>query len=218
VTRELLAVCVAGAGLVDLPGRGPTSSAIDKRPVEGRVAVRRLGLDGDTQVNKKFHGGEGQAVYAYAQEDADHWSAELGRELPPGRFGENLRTAGLDLTGAVIGERWRVGTALLEVTAPRTPCAKFQAHWGVPQLIKRFTAHGASGAYLRVIDAGDVGAGDRIELVARPDHGITLGLAFRAFTTEKHRLAELAPVLDVLPGRDRPKVTAAVDARAAATA
>ena len=209
---RVLAVCVAGPGTLDIPGRGPTASAIDKQPVAGRVAVRRLGLDGDVQVNKKFHGGEGQAVYAYAQEDADHWSAELDRALPPGRFGENLRTAGLDLTGAVIGERWRAGTALLEVTAPRTPCAKFQAYWGVPRLIKRFTAHGASGAYLRVVEPGDIAAGDPVEIVDCPDHGITLGLAFRAFTTERERLTDLAPVVDVLPGRDRPKVEAAVDA------
>ncbi len=211
-TGTVLAVCVAGAGLLDIPGRGPTRSAIDKQPVAGRVAVARLGLAGDVQVNKKFHGGEGQAVYAYAEEDAAHWAAELDRALPPGRFGENLRTAGLDLTGAVIGERWRVGTALLEVTAPRTPCAKFQAYWGVPQLIKRFTAHGASGAYLRVLEPGQIGAGDGVEVVSRPDHGVTLGLAFRAFTTERSRLAELAPVVDVLPGRDRPKVAAAVEA------
>jgi MOSC domain-containing protein YiiM len=217
-TGRILGVCVARPGIVDIPGRGPTRSAIDKQPVPGRVAVRRLGLDGDTQVNQKFHGGEGQAVYAYAQEDADHWSAELDRDLPPGRFGENLRTAGLDLTGAVIGERWRAGTALLEVTAPRTPCAKFQAYWGVPQLIKRFTAHGASGAYLRVVEPGEIAAGDPVDIVSRPGHGVTLGLAFRAFTTERDRLADLAVVLDVLPDRDRPKVTAALDARTAATA
>jgi MOSC domain-containing protein YiiM len=219
VSAELLAVCVAGAGVLEIPGRRPTRSAIDKRPVDGRVAVRRLGLDGDVQVEKKYHGGDGQAVYAYAQEDADHWSAELDRELPPGRFGENLRTAGLGLTGAVIGERWRVGTALLEVAAPRTPCYKFQAHWGVPQLIKRFTAHGASGAYLRVLEPGEIGAGDRVEIVERPGHGITLGLAFRAFTTEKAALlAELGPVVDVLPSRNRATVTAAVAARAVASA
>ena len=91
------AVCVSGADLLPLPDRRPNRSGIDKRPVAGRVAVHPLGLDGDVQVNKKHHGGEGQAVYAYAQEDAEFWIAELGRELPPGRFGENLRTSGLDL-------------------------------------------------------------------------------------------------------------------------
>jgi MOSC domain-containing protein YiiM len=164
-------------------------------------------------VNRKFHGGEGQALYAYAEEDAAHWAGQLDRALPAGRFGENLRTTGLDLTGAEIGERWRAGTTLLEVTAPRTPCAKFQAHWGVPRLIKRFTAHGASGAYLRVLEPGDLGAGDAVEVVSRPGHGITLGLAFRALTTDRSLLAELGPVLDVLPERNRSAVTAAVAAR-----
>src|ERR671920_593656 len=111
VSGRLLAVCVSGSDLLPLPGRRPDRSGIDKKPVAGRVAVGELGLDGDVQVNRRYHGGEGQAVYAYAQEDADWWSAELGRELPPGRFGENLRTTGLDVTGAVIGEQWRVGGA-----------------------------------------------------------------------------------------------------------
>ena len=211
------AVCISAAALIDLPGRGPTPSGIDKQPVAGRIAVRALGLDGDVQANPKAHGGEGQAVYAYAQEDADVWAAELDRDLPPGRFGENLRTSGLDLTGAVLGDRWRVGTAVLEVAMPRTPCLKLQTHWGVPQLIKRFTARGASGAYLRVLEGGEIGAADSVELVHRPDHGVTIGLAFRAFTTETHRLVDLAPALDVLPDRHRPKVTAALDGPAGAT-
>ncbi len=214
MSGRIEAVCCAQPGIIDIPGRGPTRSAIDKHPVSGRVVVHRLGLEGDVQVNKRFHGGEGQAVYAYAEEDAAHWAAELDRPLPAGRFGENLRTTGLDLTGAEIGERWRVGTTVLEVTAPRTPCAKFQAYWGVPRLIKRFTVHGASGAYLRVLEPGEIGAGDPVEVVSRPGHGITLGLAFRAFTTERHRLSELGPVLAVLPRRDRPKVSAALDAAA----
>lgn len=212
MSGRIEAVCRARPGIVDIPGRGPTRTAIDKQPAEGRVSVHRLGLDGDVQVNRKFHGGEGQALYAYAEEDAAHWAAELDRPLPAGRFGENLRTSGLDLTGAEIGERWRVGTTLLEVTAPRTPCAKFQAYWGVPRLIKRFTAHGASGAYLRVLEAGDIGAGDPVEVVSRPQHGLTLGLAFRAFTTDRDLLAELGPVLGVLPERDRAKVATAVAA------
>jgi MOSC domain-containing protein YiiM len=217
-TGRVEAVCVSGPRPIRLPRVGDTTSAIDKRPVPGRVAVHRLGLDGDVQVNRKYHGGEGQALYAYAQEDADWWAAELDRELPAGRFGENLRTSGLDLTGAVLGERWRIGDVLVEVTAPRTPCAKLQAHWGVPRLIKRFTEHGASGAYLRVLETGDLGDGDRIEVVERPDHGITVGLTFRAFTTERHRLPELAPARGALPERDRPKVDAALAERSGASA
>jgi MOSC domain-containing protein YiiM len=218
VIARIEAVCVSGPRPIRLPRAGDTQSAIDKRPVTGRVAVHRLGLDGDVQVNRKWHGGEGQALYAYAQEDADWWAAELDRDLPAGRFGENLRTSGIDLTGALLGERWRIGTVLVEVTAPRTPCAKLQAHWGVPRLIKRFTEHGASGAYLRVLETGDIGAGDRVEVVDRPNHGVTIGTTFRAFTTERHLLASLAPARAVLPARDRPKVDAALAERAAATA
>ena len=212
------AVCVSGPRPIRLPRAGDTQSAIDKRPVPGRVAVHPLGLDGDVQVNKKWHGGEGQALYAYAQEDADWWAAELDRDLPAGRFGENLRTSGIDLTGALLGERWRIGTVLVEVTAPRTPCAKLQAHWGVPRLIKRFTEHGASGAYLRVLETGDLGAGDRIDVVERPDHDVTIGMTFRAFTTERHLLADLAPARAALPERNRPAVDAAVTERAGASA
>ncbi|SFL01026.1 MOSC domain-containing protein [Geodermatophilus ruber] len=217
MSGRLEAVCVAGADLLPLPGRKPNRSGIDKKPVAGRVAVGELGLDGDVQVNRKYHGGEGQALYAYAREDADRWSAELGRDLPPGRFGENLRTTGLDLTGALLGERWQVGTALLEVTAPRIPCANFERFWGVPQLVKRFTAYGACGAYLRVLEPGDVGAGDAIEVVVRPDHEVTVGLAFRAFTTQKHRLPQLAPALQHLPVRDQPKIAAKIATRTGAS-
>ena len=216
MTGRLEAVCVSGADLLPLPGRRPNRSGIDKRPVAGRVAVGTLGLDGDVQVNRRHHGGEGQAVYAYAQEDADWWSAELDRELPPGRFGENLRTKGLDLTGAVLGERWQVGTALLEVTACRIPCANFERFWDVPQLVRRFTAHGASGAYLRVLRTGEIGAGDEVRIVERPDHGVTTGLLFRATTTRKSRLPELAPALAYLPLKDQPKVAAKIERRLAA--
>ena len=212
------AVCVSGPDLLAVPDRRPNRSGIDKRPVQGRVAVGRLGLDGDVQANRRHHGGEGQAVYAYAQEDADWWAAELDRELPAGRFGENLRTTGLDLTGAVLGERWRVGTTLLEVTASRTPCANFERFWGVPQLVRRFTAHGATGAYLRVLETGDVGAGDAVEVVSRPDHGVTVGLLFRATTTQRRRLPEIAPALDHLPLKDRPKLAARIAARIGASA
>jgi len=211
VSGRLEAVCVSGAALLPLPGKRPDRSGIDKHPVEGRVAVHPLGLDGDVQVNRKHHGGEGQAVYAYAQADADFWSAELGRELPPGRFGENLRTSGLDLTGAVLGERWQVGTTLLEVTAWRTPCANFARFWGVPDLVKRFAAHGATGAYLRVLETGELGAGDAVEVVSRPDHGITVATAFRIVLTQRSRLPELEPALPHLPLKDQPVLAAKIE-------
>jgi MOSC domain-containing protein YiiM len=215
---RLDAVCVSGTDLPAVPGRKPVRTGIDKQPVTGRVAVHPLGLEGDVQVNRKYHGGEGQAVYAYAQEDADFWMAELGRELPPGRFGENLRTSGLDLTGALLGEQWRIGTALFEVTAPRIPCANFARFWEEPQLVKRFTAHGATGAYLRVLATGEIGAGDAIEVVHRPDHAVTTGRTFRILTTQKSRVAELAPALHHLPVKDQPKLRARIDARTGVSA
>jgi MOSC domain-containing protein YiiM len=215
---RLDAVCVSGSDLLSLPDRRPSRSGIDKKPVSGRVAVHELGLDGDVQVNRKHHGGEGQAVYAYGQEDADWWAAELDRELPPGRFGENLRTSGVDLTGALLGEQWRIGTALFEVTAFRTPCVNFERFWGVPRLVKRFTAHGATGAYLRVLETGDLGAGDAVEVVLRPDHQVTVGLAFRAATTQQHRLPELEPALRYLPVKDQPTLAAKIAARSGARA
>jgi MOSC domain-containing protein YiiM len=216
VTGRIEAVCVSGAELLPLPGRRPSRSGIRKLPVTGRVAVHELGLHGDVQVNRKHHGGEGQAVYAYAQEDADFWIAELGRELPPGRFGENLRTTGLDLRNAVLGERWQVGTALLEVTSWRIPCANFARFWAIPDLVKRFAAHGATGAYLRVLTTGEIGAGDAVEVVSRPDHGITVERAFRITTTEKSRLPDLAPALPYLPVKDQPKLAAKIETRLAA--
>jgi MOSC domain-containing protein YiiM len=215
VSGRIEAVCVSGADLLPLPDRRPNRSGIDKKPVPGRVAVGPLGLDGDVQVNRKHHGGEGQAVYAYAQADADWWAAELGRELPPGRFGENLRTTGLDLRAAVLGERWAVGTTLLQVTAWRTPCANFARFWDVPDLVKRFAAHGATGAYLRVLETGELAAGDAVEVIARPEHGITVETAFGIVMRERSRLPELLPALPFLPVKDRPKIAAKIERLAA---
>jgi MOSC domain-containing protein YiiM len=216
VTGRVEAVCVSGSDLLPLPDKRPNRSGIDKRPVTGRVAVGELGLAGDVQVNRRHHGGEGQAVYAYAQSDADWWEAELGRALPPGRFGENLRTTGLDLRGAVLGEQWQVGTARLQVTAWRIPCANFARFWEVPDLVKRFAAHGATGAYLRVLETGELGAGDAVEVVARPEHGITVETAFRIVMTQRSRLPELAPALSALPLKDQPKLAAQIQMRLAA--
>jgi MOSC domain-containing protein YiiM len=214
-SAELVAVCVVHAIIPDVGGK-QDETAIDKRPVAGRVDVHRLGVSGDTQCDKAHHGREGKAVYAYAQEDADWWAAELERDLPPGRFGENLRTRGLDVTNALLGERWRIGTTLLEITCPRTPCLSFQGFWGVPRLIKRFLAYGAPGAYLRVLEEGQLRAGDRIEVDFRPDHDVTLGLALRALTVERRLIRRLAPALYALPDRDRPKVARLIEGAALA--
>ena len=177
-------------------GTGPEGrTGIDKRPTDDRVALREDSGAGDTIGNPKVHGGYDQAVYAYAREDAAWWAGEVGRDLPPGSFGENLSTEGVDVTGAVIGERWAVGSALLEVSSPRIPCRVFAAFWDVDRLIKRFTERGWPGAYLRIITEGEVGAGDRVELVHRPAHGVTIGETFRAMNGDR----ELAPRLLTAP-------------------
>ncbi len=184
MTARLSSVNVVHALIPDV--LGPLdSTAIDKRPVEGRVAVSvpadaGVGLAGDQIYDRKDHGGPDQAIYAYAGEDRAWWAAELGREIDAGAFGENFATEGLDVTGAVIGERWQVGTdgVLLEVTAPRIPCRTFQGWMGEPHWVRRFTEHGAPGAYLRVVAEGTVGAGDPIEVVHRPEHGMTIGDVF----------------------------------------
>ena len=184
---ELLAVCRVHVLLPDAGTVGVT--AIDKRPVEGRVKVRPLGLYADIQADRKDHGGPDQAVYAYAQEDADFWSAELDRPVPPGLFGENLRVRGLDVNRAVIGERWQVGSALLEVTQPRVPCQTFGRRLGEQRWVRRFTQANRTGAYLRVIENGEIGAGDTVDLVQTPVHGVTVAEWFAA----RHGVAPVDP-------------------------
>ena len=175
-------------------------TGIDKRPVEGPVrlaapgpkGIGASGVAGDEVCSTRHHGGDDQAVYAVAREDLDDWERELGRSLANGGFGENLTTFGLDVSGALIGERWRIGSeVVLEVTSGRIPCATFQAHVGEKQWVKRFTAKAAPGAYLRVIEPGEVRAGDAIEVVHRPDHDVTVALQFRAVTTERKLLPRL---------------------------
>ncbi|WP_129787443.1 MOSC domain-containing protein [Promicromonospora panici] len=169
---ELLAVCRVHVLLPDAGTVGVT--AIDKRPVDGRVKVRPLGLYADVQADRANHGGADQAIYAYAQEDADFWSAELGRAVTPGLFGENLRLSGLDVNRAVIGEQWRVGSALLEVTQPRVPCQTFGRRLGEQRWVRRFTQANRTGAYLRVIENGEIGTGDNVDVVQVPVHGVTI--------------------------------------------
>jgi MOSC domain-containing protein YiiM len=175
-------------------------SGIDKRPVDGAVRLAApgpkgrgsSGVSGDVVVDRRHHGGDDQAVYAYAREDLDWWQADIGRPLAGGVFGENLTTAGLDVNGAVIGERWRVGDAVeLVVTTPRIPCRTFSTWMAVPRWKARFTAAARPGAYLRVAVPGEVQAGDEILVVDRPDHPITVAVMFRALTDEPELLPSL---------------------------
>ncbi|ANZ26593.1 MULTISPECIES: MOSC domain-containing protein [Rhodococcus] len=174
-TGRVEAVCVVHAVRHSGTRRVPYT-AIDKRPVPGPVPVRQLGLHGDRQCDTAHHGGRHKAVYAYAEDEVRRWADELGRELPAGWFGENLRVSGIATSDAVIGERWRIGSAglLLEVTGPRTPCGTFGVWAQEPGWVKRFAARGDTGAYLKVIVEGPVEAGDGITVVHVPEHGVTV--------------------------------------------
>ncbi|WP_328769223.1 MOSC domain-containing protein [Streptomyces sp. NBC_00286] len=182
-------------------------TGIDKRPVDGPVRVTApgpkgvgaSGVAGDAVCHTKHHGGDHQAVYAFAREDLDDWERELGHTLASGTFGENLTTEGLDVTGAKIGERWRIGSeVVLEVTSGRIPCNTFQGHLGEKGWVRRFTRKGAPGAYLRVIEPGEIRAGDPIEIVHRPDHEVTVAFQFRAVTTVRELLPRLLAAGDAL--------------------
>jgi MOSC domain-containing protein YiiM len=188
-------------------------TAIDKRPVDGPVEVRApgskrdglgSGLVGDAICDRRHHGGDDQAVYAYAREDLDAWAQRLGRPLAPGSFGENLTTGELDVTGARIGERWRIGRALvLEVSSPRIPCRTFTGWLDEHAWIRRFTLAACPGAYLRVIAPGPMQRGDAVEIVDRPAHDVTIGVVFRALTREP-LLLERVLAAGALPAADQP--------------
>lgn len=169
-------------------------TGIDKRPTPGRVGLKNDGVDGDFIGNRKAHGGYEQAVYAYAHEDLIWWEAELEIKITNGRFGENLTTSGIDVTNAVVGERWAIGTAILEVSMPRIPCRTFAGFWERPTLIKDFMKAGRPGTYLRILQEGDVGAGDTVEIALRPSHGITISDLFSAENGERSMLGEIAKV------------------------
>jgi MOSC domain-containing protein YiiM len=169
-------------------------TGIWKVPVEGRVAVRGVNVEGDEQADRSVHGGPDKAIYAYAREDTDWWEGELGRELPHGAFGENLTLRGVDVTGALIGERWRIGTVLLEVSEPRFPCWKLGARFGDPRMLKRFSAARRPGGYLRIAEGGKLAAGDVVGIVDRPEHDLTIAGFAHAYLEDRSALTRLLEV------------------------
>ncbi|GGW30049.1 sulfurase [Streptomyces lucensis JCM 4490] len=198
-------------------------TGIDKKPADGPVRVAApgpkgvgaSGLAGDAVCDTRHHGGDDKAVYAFAREDLDAWECELGRYLANGSFGENLTTDGLDVSGALIGERWRIGSGVvLEVASGRIPCRTFQGHLGERGWVGRFTRKGATGAYLRVIEPGEISAGDPIEVVHRPEHGVTAALQFRAVTTERELLPGLLAAGEALDAETLAKARAYAAAQA----
>jgi MOSC domain-containing protein YiiM len=173
-------------------GKQPTEEPVQLRGPGPKTTGLGSGLVGDFIGDGKHHGGDDQAVYAFQREDLDEWERRLRRQLPNGFFGENLTTVGLDVNDARIGERWRVGSeVVLQVTGPRIPCSTFRGWMGEKGWAKTFTAAGRPGAYLRVVTSGAIKAGDSIEVIARPDHDVTVTLLFKATTTERELLPRL---------------------------
>src|SRR5262249_4869624 len=190
---KVLSVNVGGVREFDYNGR-PARSAIWKSPVAGRIAARGVNLVGDDQADRQAHGGPDKAVYAYAVEDARWWEQEIGRALAAGEFGENLTTEGIDPNQALVGERWQIGTTVLEVSEPRIPCWRLGVRMNDKMFPRRFTEALRPGAYLRIVVEGEVGAGDAIRVADRPDHDLTIRDVFRIYTSDRDEAERLLAV------------------------
>jgi MOSC domain-containing protein YiiM len=177
-----------------LVGGKPARTGINKQPTAGQVRVRALGLEQDEYGDKENHGGLDQAVYAYAREDLDWWTERLGRELRNGLFGENITTCGIDISAALIGETWRMGSAVVQVTAPRIPCVTFQSWIDEPHWVKRFAAARRPGAYLRVLTDGIVAAGDDLAVLSRPERAVTVAESMHAYYGDREIMRRLLEV------------------------
>jgi len=190
---KVLSVNVGSVREFEYNGR-PAKSAIWKFPASGRIAARGVNLDGDDQADRAAHGGFDKAVYAYAVEDARLWEREIGRPLTYGEFGENLTTEGIDVNNALVGERWGIGTAILEVSEPRIPCWRLGVRMNDQMFLRRFIEASRPGTYLRIIAEGDLGAGDQVRVVERPDHNVTIRDVFRIYTGDHDEVERLLAV------------------------
>ncbi len=180
----------------------PVSTGIFKEPVAGRVMMRTLNLDGDRQADLSVHGGPGKAVYVYPSEHYEFWRRELPEmELRWGMFGENLTTTGLLETEVNIGDRFRVGSAEVMVTQPRLPCYKLGIRFGRNDIIKRFLASERTGFYVSVLQEGEVGAGDELELTGRDANAVRVTDIARLYSRDKHNagLLRRAIAVEALP-------------------
>src|SRR5262249_27102533 len=193
---RVLSVNVGTVREFEYHGR-PAKSAIWKSPVAGRIAARGVNLDGDAQADRQAHGGPDKAVYAYAVEDARWWEQEIGRALAAGEFGENLTTLGIDPNQALVGERWQIGTTVLEVSEPRIPCWRLGVRMNDKLFPRRFTEAFRPGTYLRLIVEGEVVAADECRVVERPDHDLTIRDVFRIYTRDRDETNRLLAVLQM---------------------
>ncbi len=190
---KVLSVNVGTVREFEYNGR-PAKSAIWKSPAVGRIAARGVNLAGDDQADRKAHGGPDKAVYAYAVEDVRWWEQEVGRALAYGEFGENLTTEGIEVNTALVGERWAIGTTVLEVSEPRVPCWRLGVRMNDKMFPRRFTEAVRPGAYLRIVVEGEVGAEDEIRVVERPDHDLTIRDVFRIYAHDHDEAERLLAV------------------------
>ncbi len=194
ITRgKVLSVSVGLPREFEYNGR-PARSAIWKSPVAGRVAARGVNLVGDDQADRRAHGGPDKAVYAYAVEDLHWWAQEIGRPLQYGELGENLTTEGIDVNGALVGERWAIGTTMLEVSEPRVPCWRLGVRMNDKLFPRRFMEALRPGAYLRILVEGDVGAGDEVRVVERPDHDLKIRDVLHIYAFDRHESGRLLAI------------------------
>ena len=192
-TGKVLSVNVGGVRKFEYRGH-PAESAIWKSPVSGRIAARGVNLEGDRQADRESHGGFDKAVYAYAVEDQRWWEREIGRLLSYGEFGENLTTERIAVNDALVGERWQIGTAVFEVSEPRIPCWRLGVRMNDEMFPRRFSKALRPGSYLRIVVEGDVGAGDEVSVVEKPDHDLTIRDVFRIYTRDRHEVARLLEI------------------------
>jgi MOSC domain-containing protein YiiM len=190
---RILSINVGQARQFEYNGR-PAKSAIWKAPVAGPVAALGVNLEGDDQADRKAHGGPDKAVYAYAVEDLRWWRGEIDRAIEYGGFGENLTTEGVEINDALVGERWKVGTAVFEVSEPRVPCWRLGVRMNDSMFPRRFTEALRPGAYLRIIIEGYLNAGDEIEVVEKPNHDLTIRDVFRIYVRDRSEVDRLVAI------------------------
>src|SRR5262252_2615413 len=190
---KVLSVNVGGVREFEYNGR-PAKSAIWKSPAVGRIAARGVNLAGDDQADRQAHGGPDKALYAYAVEDARWWEREIGRALAHGEFGENLTTEGVEVNGALVGERWQIGSTVLEVSEPRIPCWRLGVRMNDKLFPRRFSEALRPGALLRILVEGEVGAGDEIQVIKRPDHDLTVRDVLRIYAFDRQEVGRLLAI------------------------
>ena len=188
LSAKIISVNVGKPKHFNYKGR-QAKSAIWKSPVTDKIIARGINLDGDEQADREAHGGFDKAVYAYAREDAEWWEQQIGRSIAHGEFGENLTTEGIEVNDALIGERWQIGSVILEVSEPRIPCWRLGVRMQDKSFPKKFTKALRPGPYFRIIQEGELGTGDTISIVEKPNHNLTLRDVFRIYTKD-HNEAE----------------------------